>query len=91
MRHIFLEKMIMIKKIIVRLVHSLLEMKGTVCGKRSHRRLRLYAAKIPMSGQVESLNAAIAASVLMFEVRRQQKRVNYLNIKIIFIVFTEKV
>lgn len=29
--------------------------------------------KIPMSGQVESLNAAIAASVLMFEVRRQRK------------------
>lgn len=29
--------------------------------------------KIPMSGQVESLNAAVAASVLMFEVRRQRK------------------
>lgn len=29
--------------------------------------------KIPMSGQVESLNAAVAAAVLMFEVRRQRK------------------
>ncbi len=28
--------------------------------------------KIPMSGQVESLNAAVAAAVLMFEVRRQR-------------------
>lgn len=30
--------------------------------------------KIPMEGQVESLNAAIAASVLMFEVGRQRRR-----------------
>lgn len=30
--------------------------------------------KIPMHGQVESLNAAIAASVLMFEVCRQRRR-----------------
>lgn len=29
--------------------------------------------KIPMHGQVESLNAAIAASVLMFEVCRQRR------------------
>jgi TrmH family RNA methyltransferase len=29
--------------------------------------------KIPMQGQVESLNAAIAASVLMFEVFRQRR------------------
>lgn len=28
--------------------------------------------KIPMSGQVESLNAAVAASLLMYEVRRQR-------------------
>lgn len=28
---------------------------------------------IPMSGEVESLNAAIAASVLMFEVKRQRR------------------
>lgn len=30
--------------------------------------------KIPMEGQVESLNAAIAASVLMFEAARQRRR-----------------
>lgn len=30
--------------------------------------------KIPMYGQVESLNAAIAASVLMFEVSRQRRK-----------------
>lgn len=30
--------------------------------------------RIPMAGQVESLNAAIAASVLMFEVSRQRRR-----------------
>lgn len=30
--------------------------------------------KIPMSGQVESLNAAIAASILMFEVSRQRRQ-----------------
>lgn len=29
--------------------------------------------RIPMAGQVESLNAAIAASVLMFEVSRQRR------------------
>ena len=29
--------------------------------------------KIPMLGQVESLNAAIAASVMMFEVARQRR------------------
>jgi TrmH family RNA methyltransferase len=29
--------------------------------------------RIPMEGQVESLNAAIAASVLMFEVARQRR------------------
>ena len=29
--------------------------------------------RIPMHGQVESLNAAIAASVLMFEVYRQRR------------------
>ena len=29
--------------------------------------------KIPMAGQVESLNAAIAATVLMFEVSRQRR------------------
>lgn len=29
--------------------------------------------KIPMAGEVESLNAAIAASVLMFEVNRQRR------------------
>ena len=30
--------------------------------------------KIPMKGEVESLNAAIAASVLMFEAARQRRR-----------------
>ena len=30
--------------------------------------------KIPMEGQVESLNAAIAASVLMFEAARQRRK-----------------
>lgn len=29
--------------------------------------------QIPMQGQVESLNAAIAASILMFEVARQRR------------------
>lgn len=29
--------------------------------------------QIPMEGQVESLNAAIAASILMFEVYRQRR------------------
>ena len=29
--------------------------------------------KIPMAGRVESLNAAIAASVLMFEAARQRR------------------
>ena len=29
--------------------------------------------KIPMAGQVESLNAAVAASVLMFEAARQRR------------------
>ena len=29
--------------------------------------------KIPMEGKVESLNAAIAASVLMFETARQRR------------------
>ena len=31
--------------------------------------------KIPMLGQVESLNAAIASSVLMFEAARQRRKV----------------
>lgn len=30
--------------------------------------------KIPMAGQVESLNAAVAASVLMFETARQRRK-----------------
>ena len=29
--------------------------------------------KIPMAGQVESLNAAVASSVLMFEAARQRR------------------
>ena len=31
--------------------------------------------KIPMAGQVESLNAAVASSVLMFEAARQRRNV----------------
>lgn len=31
--------------------------------------------KIPMQGQVESLNAAVAASILMFEAARQRRKV----------------
>ena len=30
--------------------------------------------KIPMHGQVESLNAAVAASILMYEVCRQRRK-----------------
>ena len=30
--------------------------------------------RIPMKGQVESLNAAVAASVLMFEAARQRRK-----------------
>ncbi|MEG1576147.1 MAG: RNA methyltransferase, partial [Clostridium sp.] len=30
--------------------------------------------KIPMAGSVESLNAAVAASVLMFETARQRRK-----------------
>lgn len=33
--------------------------------------------KIPMSGKVESLNASIAASILLFEVKRQKTLKNY--------------
>ena len=29
--------------------------------------------RIPMAGQVESLNAAVAASILMFETARQRR------------------
>ena len=29
--------------------------------------------KIPMSGQVESLNAAMAAGILMYDMRRQKE------------------
>ena len=29
--------------------------------------------KIPMSGQVESLNAAVASSILMYEAARQRR------------------
>ncbi|WFR57984.1 RNA methyltransferase [Anaerocolumna sp. AGMB13025] len=32
--------------------------------------------KIPMSGSVESLNAAIAAAILMYEVYRQRRKIN---------------
>ncbi len=37
------------------------------------RKLANASAKIPMAGKTESLNAAVAGSVLMFEVMRQRK------------------
>ena len=37
------------------------------------RKLANVFAKIPMAGKTESLNAAVAGSVLMFEVMRQRK------------------
>ena len=33
-----------------------------------------FLIKIPMEGQVESLNAAVAASVLMYEAARQRRQ-----------------
>ena len=36
------------------------------------RRLAAHAVSIPMQGRAESLNAAVAGSILMFEIRRQQ-------------------
>lgn len=36
--------------------------------------------KIPMSGQVESLNAAVAASILMFEAARQRRNQMYIKL-----------
>ena len=33
------------------------------------------AVRIPMSGMVESLNAAVASAILMYEARRQKQRV----------------
>ncbi|MFZ5880474.1 MAG: TrmH family RNA methyltransferase [Chloroflexota bacterium] len=42
----------------------------------SARRLAMQKISIPMSGQVESLNAGVAGSVLMFEVLRQRSTLN---------------
>ena len=39
-----------------------------ICTEAEHR------IKIPMHGQVESLNAAMAAGILMYEVCRQRRR-----------------
>jgi TrmH family RNA methyltransferase len=39
------------------------------------RKLATQTISIPMSGDVESLNAGVAGSVLMFEVVRQRKSV----------------
>jgi RNA methyltransferase, TrmH family len=36
------------------------------------KKLAQYRVNIPMSGKTESLNAAVAGSVLMFEVMRQR-------------------
>lgn len=41
--------------------------------KRGTADMADYYIKIPMQGQVESLNAAVAASVLMYEAARQQR------------------
>ena len=38
------------------------------------RKLATASVKIPMAGKTESLNAAVAGSVLMFEVMRQRKK-----------------
>ena len=35
--------------------------------------------KIPMAGQVESLNAAMASAVLMYEAARQRRKNEYTN------------
>ena len=35
--------------------------------------------RIPMAGKVESLNAAMAASILMFEAMRQRRNSGYLT------------
>ena len=37
------------------------------------RKLARQKIRIPMAGRTESLNAAVAGSVLMFEVMRQRK------------------
>jgi TrmH family RNA methyltransferase len=42
----------------------------------SARRLAMQKISIPMSGQVESLNAGVAGSVLMFEALRQRSTLN---------------
>lgn len=42
--------------------------------RRETARLADAYVKIPMEGQVESLNAAVAASLLMYEVHRQRKQ-----------------
>jgi TrmH family RNA methyltransferase len=40
----------------------------------SARKLAKQKIKIPMSGNVESLNAGVAGSVLMFEIVRQRSK-----------------
>ena len=47
---------------------------GEVDGaSESARRLAMMSISVPMPGKTESLNAAVAGSVLMFEVVRQRK------------------
>ena len=54
---------------------------GKLVAQKTRERLRREVAEladtyilIPMEGEVESLNAAIAATVLMFEAGRQRRR-----------------
>ena len=47
---------------------------GNEANGLSEQAASLAHCRIPMAGQVESLNAAVAASVLMFEAARQRRR-----------------
>lgn len=49
-------------------VHFLLEMKEMVLQMRLDHKI-----KIPMKGKVESLNAAVSATILMYETMRQRE------------------
>jgi TrmH family RNA methyltransferase len=53
---------------------------GLVIGGEAHgasaaaRELAHRKVHIPMAGEVESLNAAVAAAVILFEARRQRRK-----------------
>lgn len=47
-------------------------MKETACGRKSAALADTYI-KIPMEGRVESLNAAMASGILMYEAARQRR------------------